>query len=301
MKILLIFFFILTSCSWKWKHESKETTNPLDDAIDKACFYARQIKDPWKLCDKGDCLTFVGLWDAYADESCRDDEGFDIYQHEYTIVNDKKNYETGKWNRYTEPVYFGEDQDNDSRSEISTEGILGALHALWTKKDSSGLKRIKQYGYSNSWIMGEGPTEYTRMYHLYPIISDMVEKYGTIRQSEDAYLDVWDKIKGYRGNVIADYIALKGRVHGSINSIELEMLETLTEKVPGNPHYWALYCLYSEADECGGDQSRALDILNLEEYFPSDKLPDDKKDVFDWSKGPSAILYIYTVGIIRGF
>jgi hypothetical protein len=196
----------------------------------------------------------------------------DIYLHEY---------EAGEWHRDVEPCY-----PDDSRSEISFEGILGALHALHAEQDSAGFERLADYGWDNGYKMGDGPDEYTKMPQLALILPLVRQGYKLA--------SIEDMLTGYRGNVLAYYLHLKGVTTGSLNVLEVEFLEEMTELVPSNPIYHALYHKYTD-----GDQTVAISILSDTEVFPVDRLPEESLKLFDWSDGPAAILYLYTLAILE--
>ena len=294
MKFFVI-LLLLIACSCNNKY--KVSVQPLDAIITRACNYTSSIDDPYELVSEGDALTFLALYESFVDEDCKKDN-LDIYKHEYSYSSNLEieDYETGQWNRYVNPVYEVE----LSRSGISTEGILGVLHVIWTKQDKEGINRLWDYGSSNNWILGAGPTEYTRMWHLVPIISTLKDKLNDSSelleyQSEDAWLDAWDKITEYRGNVIADYVLLKGRVYKEINSIEKKFMSILFNKAPDCPIYHAVYNRFHE-----GNHEESFRILTDDRYFTEKEPTAEFLPLFHWGEASAKILYIYNVGIIRG-
>lgn len=263
---ILIFCLFLVSC--QWTHPSKDTENPYDAAKSKREVYLELIDDVYSLVDRCDAVTFVGLFDRYG-------KRIGLYEHYYDA----------HWHRDVEPCY-----PDDSRSEISTESMLGVLHALWGRGDRESIADIRNFGDENDWRMADGPDEYVRLLHLRPLITWMLDS----PELKTFEIDPWSVIGGYRANVIADYIALKGDVLGSINKIELDALEVMVKNQPESPIYQALWHRYTD-----GDQARALEILNNENLFPLDSLPERGLDAFDWGgRAPSAILWLFAFGII---
>jgi len=267
--IVLFVVLFLTNCAWE--HKGKETINPYDAAKQKRDYYVKTLDDVYSVVDRCDGSTFVGLWDAYG-------KNIEIYEHEYP--------EAGKWNRDVETCY-----PEDSRSAISTESLLGILHALWARGDKNAIKDIQDYGRANGWVMGEGPKEYTNLYHLSFLIEWMLDE---IRLNSMIDYDPWDVVSGYRANVIADYITLKGDVTGSINALELDAIEVMKDNVPQSPIYQALWHKYTD-----GDQAVALGILGNDDIFPPNRLPEKSLNLFDWGNAPAVILYIFAFGIIE--
>ncbi len=174
---------------------------------------------------------------------------------------------------------------------------MGAMRGLWTRQDFKGISRSVKYGEDNNYKFGEGPKEYTFLLHLMPLLYKMQEpeKLVAMGYSSDDWPDPWEKIRGYRGNVIANYIDLKANVYGYVNAWEMKAMEKMVEKVPSNPIYHALYNCYRED---GGDQQTAIDILSGEE-FPIETLPEDHLELFDYGKAPAVILYLWAVKIIE--
>jgi len=281
---VLIFSLFFFSCSYFDKHEDEDTINSIESIKVKRDFYVSLIgTNPRAITTRCDGLTFIGLYDAFGRK-------INIYDYEYP---------NGKWNRDIEPCY-----PDHSRSEISAEGIFGMLHSMLTRKDRAALDRFTGFLEANGFRAGAGPVEYTGMLHLLPLINKVRDWTGRsfsksnvpslTREPTDVSKEEFPPISGYRGNVIADYLYLRGRVNGYLLGYELEILEKLCSEVPQNPIYHALYHRFTD-----GDQSRAIDILSGDE-FPKYALPEKSLPLFDWSDAPSAILYIYTVAIIEG-
>lgn len=279
---LILLSIILTSCAWFEKHEPSATKNTFEDIKARALTYQSLIKDPYEIADRCDGLTFLGLWDS----SVEADKRIDLYKHEYP---------EGSWHRDIKPCY----EVGDSRSEISTESFLGAMRGLWIRKDLKGIKRTLAYAEENNFVMADGPKDYTFLLHLMPLLYKMegqLEKtLVAMGYSEDEWPNPWDKLKGYHGNVIANYIDIKAKVYGYVNAWEIKTLEKMVETVPSNPIYHALWNCYREN---GGDQQTAIDILSGPE-FPMETLPEEHLELFDYGKAPAPILYLWAVNIIE--
>lgn len=266
MRFILIALFLI-GC----ETSSKPSKTPLEEVQAKRDTYIDLIEDPYDLVNRCDGLTFIGLWD----EAVQEERRVDIYRHE-----DKD----GGWHRDVLPCY-----PDDSRSEISAENIMGALRSLVVRQDYEGAERMYNYGNDRDWIMGEGPEEYTDLWFLEGIISDFL-----VMERSAFELGIRDKLKGYRGNVLADYIQLHGIINTYIEGWHKLMLEQLVKTTPQNPIYQALYHCYTD-----GDQTIAVGILNNQETFPPDRLPETPLALFDWSDAPASILYIWVVKILE--
>lgn len=157
--------------------------------------------------------------------------------------------------------------------------------------DVNGIKQIYDYGQQNDWVYGEGPREYTYLPQIKYLLENFVEANLTSRRM--SLIDFKDLFKGYKGNVIALWVATKGRLYGYIRDIELDLLKQLRASERPNPIYHALIAKYES-----GDQGTAINTLSDERYFPSDRLPEQSLDIFAWNDAPAAILYIWTVFII---
>jgi hypothetical protein len=253
----------------------------MDSITSKRDFYVKSIGNhPEQLVDRCDRLTFIGLYEAFGKRTTS------FYKYEYSYIDGERKEFTGQWNRDVELCY----EVGDSRSSISLEGVLGAVHGMVTRKDRAALKRLRKFALANAYVMGDGPTEYTLMPQLAAVIEKSIKL-----MDEDTSVE--SQLKGYRGNVIADYILLHGRVYGYLNTWHVKMLEKLTIVSPDNPIYHAILARFT-GDEV--HKNIAINILLREDLFSSDFLPTERVNEFSWGDAPPAILYIYTVGILEG-
>ena len=246
------------------KHDPNPTITPYEQAEQRANFYQDEIKNPYQLFDRCDGLTFIGLWDW----SVRSGKRVDIYKHEYP---------KGKWHRDVEPCYDNDldgNGESDSRSEISTESYLGAMRGMKIREDLHKIEDAIDYAEDHNYVLGEGPLEYTFLIHLMPLLYQIEDPenlilIGIMHNSEETQIDPWEKITGYRGNVIANYIDLKGKALGYINDYELKMVKKLRDKVPTNPIYHALYDCYREVGWYNkGIQNELMKVFLTTSFLP---------------------------------
>jgi hypothetical protein len=271
MNKLLLFLLLLPAC----RHPAQDTKiNDIQKLQEKLSFYCSQDIDPYKLVDRCDGLTFLGLYDAYC-------KRIDIYAHEYPA---------GQWHRSIKPCY-----PKDSRSEISFESQLGAIHACWARQDAACFKRMLKYAEAHDWILGEGPEEYTKLNELSFLIKRAItnlDKLAALTYDEAESKTLLDRLKGYRGKVITDYVSIKGKIYGYVNSAELALVKLALDKDPENPIYRVLYAKYEDGH--GDDFNFAVTKLLDETVYPADKLPGHLGQI-DWGDEMGQAVYAWMV------
>lgn len=272
MKIFILSLIILIA-GCRHREQDAKVSNT-DRLKEKLSFYCSQEINPYSFVNRCDGLTFIGLYDAYC-------KRVDIYRHEYP---------EGKWNRDVKPCY-----PKHSRSAISFESQLGAIHACWSRKDLVCFKRMKTYAENNDWVLGEGPLEYVKLNELSFVINKAIEKLSEESGPRGIYDPVLDKLKGYRGKVIADYISIKGDIYGYLNEYEMILLKILIDKDPKNPIYNVLYGKYTKDGQKYTD--KAIEKLLDETVFPRDNLPGQLKEI-DWGNNLGQAIYAWTVHIL---
>ena len=281
MKYIVLTFLLLVCCG---QYESKPTKQPMDELKKLRDFYCQNIDQKKMIGEhKGDDLTFTALLDAFCDN----------------IRIDFKKYKYGKclYNRHIEEVY-----PEKSRSPISGDPYLSLMHSFISRNDRESLEDVEEiidYGEDKLWFMCDyGPAEYVNVASYAPII------YRT--RSHLQGLFVRDDLIGeedaipvptnFRGYLLGMYIYAHARIKESVNSIEREILTSLRDSEPTSPIYHALAARFLE-----GNQGKAIDIANKEEYFPRDKVPYTFSRSTNWGGStPDALVLIITVGILEG-
>jgi hypothetical protein len=283
----------LCGCSF-FRNEDKG--NPpggadINRVMARAEFYAESLGDPYKLVDRCDSLTFVGHYAAGLKPNV-----IAIGLHEYTVGSSGvKTYKTGQWHRSKEPCNNDADID-DSRSECSKENILGAFHAMLTNRDYASILRTIRYGRGNDWsFCSGGDASYNKMVEFGPLLNDWEELLtnSTTLVGDDDAMAI-PSLAGYRGNVLASYILLKGRAFGYINTAEKVALQKLINDVPGSPLYHAIYHRFTD-----GDQTRAVTMMDGSGWS-NDSMPPSEKDAgpWSWQGGDSRMMYVWTAKVI---
>ena len=261
----------LCGCS---DHEAKDYPVSLQDIEKKAGFYAETIqKDPEAIIDaRCDGLTWRALG-HYVEIP------YPIFDMEY---ND------GEWHRDYKLCY-----PDDSRSEISRDGLIMLLLTLLDHKDLDSVLRLNGYGVAHAWVMGEGPKKYTSGRLLSPIIDEIIEHLSGKKlaaESSDSVL----KMDTFRGNLLAMYVWTRAIMRGKLNELEWQTVRNLYFENKENPLYSALYHkFYGE-----GDQSHTLDLLGRQGSFPADSLP-GRVELFNWGDAPGSILFLVAVKIVK--
>jgi len=282
MKLILIIFLLCVACGEQ--HEEAEFMGSMEHALAIQGSYITQVGRGYQLTTPGDALTFVSL---AATSTCAKF----LYRHEYSYDEELNlTHNTGQWNRYVEPVY----ENGRSRSGISFEGETGALRYLFKCGTKKAVARHKQFLEDNDYVAGAGPTKYTNVSLLRGLVSKLSKSSHT--QFRGKLGGSWwtNILKSYKAAVIANYIELYGRVSGYIEDWHYDFMEEIVAANPTNPLYHAIYHKYGD-----GDQSEAIRILSDEDTFPFGRLPENHQERWGWGDAPSAILYIFTVDVIK--
>ena len=252
-------------------HKSTSTDNPLGQVQAKGTFYTNNLSSAiyTERCDK---LTFEGLLSVEVTQE------IEIFQSS-----------PGKWNRDTKPCY-----PDYSASEISNEGIVSVLHALWSTQNCALISDLYDYGIKNNWIMGAGDKEDTNATVLFPTIlkeKDLICKTSSLTTIES---DLDAVLSGYRGHILASWIWLVGRMDGTINGLEKAALDDLVGSSPQDPYYLALNSRFGN-----GDQTLAIEGLINDTEFPSTVFPLEDS-VFGWGSAPASVYYLITQAVLEG-
>jgi len=257
--LLLTILLALTSCS---KHEGHETTDEYPTVDEIAAGYLEQMKgldDETLFPDRCDRLTFLSLASGFVSRR-------DLSSYEY---------EDGQWHRHTSPCY-----PDDSRSEISFDGLIGVLHHAWTSNDRTLIDRMAAYGRANDWVMGEGPREYTFLPQVGLITDDMLGHMNLTNRP--AYtLD-----SSHKEHLLVLSAWLKLRYAGFIEDHEILILKNL----PKSPLGDALLARLKD-----GSQSKS--ILYLSKY--PEKLPLETGEQ-EWSGCPKYLYFFLIKAVVDG-
>jgi len=265
LSLIIIGALFFLNCG-KVKQEPNDNTEPADALTNiniKGAIYAEQGDELYtKRCDK---LTFKALFDTYGRQ-------IDLFTHEWF---------PGEWHRDTIVCI-----NNGSNSEISRDGLIMLLHALWERKDMDAVRRLYDYGKAHGWKAGDGPDDLTSMAPLVPIMQAMldIEERQIIEPR-----DIWT---GFRAHLIVLYIHLVGKVKGEISEAYYQMLKKYYKENENNPLISAIYHRYTD-----GDFTMAVTALNDDTYYPPRAIIEEEDS---WPSCPKAVHFLATVGVIDG-
>lgn len=275
----IIFFDLLLMLVGCGARVSRDTVTPFDYAKVKRDKYLEQLNYNNVTHGRCDGLTFRAVLDSL--------KRISIYNHEYPA---------GKWNRDKDVCW-----PKDSRSEISREGYINLFHALLSRGKEETIEatdRIIAYGLPRGFVMGEGSLEYTDIKVLVPVMYELrgeasltgsiIDEITAVSQNLEKYFTT------YRAYVIAQYIYLRGRINGKISEIEYQLLKKYVELNPNDPYFLALKHRFLD-----GDQLEAVSLLNDDDAFPFNTLPDNTK-YFSWQGAHHSLLFCLTVAILEG-
>jgi len=182
------------------------------------------------------------------------------------IPIDKCEIEPGIWRRHYNL------QSNESRSDISRDGILGVLLYAAIKKDKKLLDRMIKAGWKRKWTMGDrGPFDYINMFPLVPLIYAL--RYGKWFPTIPP-LAVKQMLTGFRAHLLALYIMIEME-NGKRGWSHRWSLKQLIKANPNNPWFHALY-----------NKSHKLSQNNVHEMM---KHFDNSESAYGWGSCPGEV------------
>jgi hypothetical protein len=257
----LLLTILLLACG---RNESQPSTVSLSDVQAKRDSIMESFDT--NSIERCDWLTFAALVDAFTAKKVN------IYAVEKT---------PGIWHRHMQTCY-----PEHSQSETSRDGYLSALHAFKTRGDTAAVQRILSAVRPLEYRTGPGPLGVAGIAPLVPIMRKMAGAY-LVDESDDALPDAFQKVtQGFRPHLIASYIWLSGRVHGSITNAGRDVLKTFVRENPNSPFFRALRSRFDD-----GDQTEALELL--------DRMPHEDAP-FGWGSCPWQVYYAISVAVMEG-
>jgi len=197
----------------------------------------------------------------------------------------------GKWERDDKQCY-----PSFSKSSISRDGLISVLHYIWTKRDHDMLKRLIAYGEERSWVVGEGPLEYTDAIILTPIIYYMNAKMINKGDLADDLLPTTEDIAtSFKGHLLASYIWLAARVNGGYIDYPAKVfIGKMYAAAPSDPMYAAMQHRFLD-----GNQTETFYILLNDPTFTVNEFPTDT-GAFGWGSAPVSVYYLMSLAIAEG-
>jgi len=167
--------------------------------------------------DKGDYLVFAAIGTALGIP------GIPIKKCEVS---------SGIWRRHWDL------KENESRSDISRDGVLGVLLYSVIKKDKGILDRLIKAGWKNWWTMGErGNFDYVNMFPLVPLIYAL--RYSKWIPTIPPFA-IKSMLTGFRAHLLALNIMIEME-NGKRGWLHRHSLKRLIDANPNNPWFHALY------------------------------------------------------------
>jgi len=275
---LLLVILLLCSCG---AQPTSGTTAPILGMADRVKLYSKAGEEIFvHRCDN---LTFKSLWAAYVTGA---PGMMPIEQHFYDE----------SWHRDIIPCYDSsgfivvsdEKHPNDSRSEISYDGLLALVHYLNRVHDSRTLNELFEYGKDNNWVFGEGLKSLTWVPQLAPLVNSTLLTGSTSKETSIC------PFTGFRARLEIVRMLLEIDTSGSLDFLDKQLLSNLAECNPGAPLVLAL-----ATKQLDREYTNLYTMLQDESVFPSDRIP-LKTGSFGWGSCPDSLTYLMSVAILEG-
>jgi len=254
MKCLIALITALTaSCSFQ-KQKPVKTRNPVDELQKKMALYAsasiRTVDGFGWLSPPCDGLLFNSLAAT---------AGMNI-----NIMSAEE--APGRWRRH--PDFSTCKPFSGSKSTISRDMFRGLFIYLLKMKDTPALERIRNYGESRNWFMGEAEDPTTALGRTWfnPIIRNQLDRMIDSFSPKT----MTTELGGYEAHLDVLRIYTEYLISGYLEEYELDQLKKYRDTNPRNALFQAMYHAFKD-----GDQTNAIKILMDESLFPADRLPDE--------------------------
>lgn len=270
---ILVISLLLSCSSWEKDNDAQEPSSPklaeLEKKFDLYMTLTQEMVDEFGFkmpephyregvghssCDS---LLITGLFCAVGGE-------VDIYTAE----------DNGRWYRTAHKQCF----PNYSRSSISSDMHTGLFACLWKKQDLDAFERIADYGLDHRWRFGDyhegdidGLVRVLMSPSMIGVLYQAIEKLGGETSPRRLYPQVYANVDGFERHLQVISILTRGAIHGAVNDVELKFLRRNAEDQPNSALHQAALHRYTD-----GDQSRAIELLLDDKYFPNDRLPDGR-------------------------
>jgi len=251
--ILIIFIFSCTK-----RDEKKPIQKDLEIAA-KAELY-KSLHTDWAHGRGCDSVGFSAL--CRLSGGCKD-----------VVITDAEG-EPGRWYRNPEKNCY----PDNSKSDISKDMFMMLFPYLYATNDKQNLKEIYDYGKANGWIMGRG---YISRTYMTPPMVFLLQRMIGFNYSEIPESSKQVQKAGFEKHLDAISLMLKGMIGDGLDPIQYEEIRQYAQESPENALFQALYNKYRD-----GNQSKAIEILKNEKYFPSDRLPTsaDRCEEYLWQR-----------------
>ncbi len=182
----------------------------------------------------------------------------------------------GEW--FRRPLDYKECfKNNESRSTISRDMLLGVLYYAVYNKDLEILEDLVDFGTKRNWVMG---SDNTGGFHtimntkMLSLLGRSIEYLGS--ESKLAYLPISfnANCEGFTCHLTALQIGLLAKINNSVSDKNLKVLKKLKNKNPNNLLYNTLYHKYADGNFSS--------VYKLMDKYPLDRLPNNTDWSDDW-------------------
>lgn len=216
----------------------------------------------WLNCDKCDGLLYNCLWSI---------AGADV------MVTDARDM-WHKWHRHPSFTCYS---NNESKSEISRDMLLGLLLWIVFKREESVLSDLIGYGEQHSWLMGAGDLSRT---FVTPSLRGTIYLAAHVLSNRNTLARFFPKDwcwplpfsivtnqQGYKRHLQALHIYVLSLLRDPTKR-EIEIMKYHADHEPLNALYRAIYNHVAVRN-----QEDAIALLMNEKYFPNDRLPSNRE------------------------
>lgn len=273
---ILVFLTVLSCCN---KGSNSPVANSVVDRgpelhqkLENYVAWSEAIRRPSGFIQTGECdsLLFSGLYGTVAEV-------------DLLAARD----ESGQW--FRRPLSLPECYEaKASASTISRDMFVGLLWWIWTHKKLDVAEDLWKYGLVHNWVMGQGePSRVVFTPNMQYMLAELICRLGgsTCKASARSFPLAWTVGNiGFQAHLDVLLILLKGEMTRTITDDELLVLKTQSEKQPFNALF--SYAFHRFTD---GNQNSAIELLLLNKWFPSDRLPtaSDRCEPWLWQRDMS--------------
>lgn len=152
--------------------------------------------------------------------------------------------------------------------DISRDMLLGVYWYAWHFQDLGIAEDLWAFGSANNWKMGEGDSRTILTPGMVSLLAKIIHELGGESHAERFYTETqYSTVPGFQSHLTLLHILLDGELNsGQITDVQLDTIEKIANKNPGNALAQGARSLYT-----GGDQRVATSLLLS--TWPQDRLP----------------------------
>lgn len=185
----------------------------------------------------------------------------------------------GRWLR--RPTDYPECWENgESRSTISRDMLLGVYWHAWRAKDLALLERLREYGESRNWFMGDdsiGGLHTVLNPPMIGLLNDMIEKLGGEKRVFTWRISPSEACSGFECHLQMLQLLLYYEIHGQIPSPTVKAIVTIANRNPSNILYSYMKYFFT-----GTSLKPVIDLMLKTKRYPSSALPSSAEVCESW-------------------